>query len=375
MKNVIAISVAGVLTCVTASAFAQQDVTSVSSPQVDNGGPGLEGQQYVVPAQRLESVPVPSNMPKLNVTTPSGSVAHILPTIEMLHKMRAAGGAAAADQGPLLYHSGGSIMPSLTVYEIFWGPAKLQTGAATGFSAKYSDVLVAFGALYSGHGISNNNTQYFQTINGTTTFVNNAGALAGAVLDASPYPASGCNDPATPGNCLTDAQAQAEILKVINLMGWKVGMDSIFILYTSSGEGSCMPANSPAADCAAPGGYCAYHSFIAPSSGKPEDAVIYANMPFANPAGCFGNGVSPNNDVFADTEVSVASHEVTESITDPLLNAWFTAQGNEIGDLCNQVFGVNNWDEGGANQQWGGRFFELQTEFDDHLNGCVQIGP
>ena len=375
MKKVIAISVAGVLTCVTASAFAQQDVTSVSSPQVDNGGPGLEGQQYVVPAQRLESVPVPSNMPKLNVTTPSGSVAHILPTIEMLHKMRAAGGAAAADQGPLLYHSGGSIMPSLTVYEIFWGPAKLQTGAATGFSAKYSDVLVAFGALYSGHGISNNNTQYFQTINGTTTFVNNAGALAGAVLDASPYPASGCNDPATPGNCLTDAQAQAEILKVINLMGWKVGMDSIFILYTSSGEGSCMPANSPAADCAAPGGYCAYHSFIAPSSGKPEDAVIYANMPFANPAGCFGNGVSPNNDVFADTEVSVASHEVTESITDPLLNAWFTAQGNEIGDLCNQVFGVNNWDEGGANQQWGGRFFELQTEFDDHLNGCVQIGP
>ena len=146
-------------------------------------------------------------------------------------------------------------------------------------------------------------------------------------------------------------------------MGWKVGMDSLFILYTSSGEGSCMPANSPAADCAAPGGYCAYHSFIAPSSGKPEDAVIYANMPFANPAGCFGNGVSPNNDVFADTEVSVASHEVTESITDPLLNAWFTAQGNEIGDLCNQVFGVNNWDEGGANQQWGGRFFELQTEF------------
>ena len=297
MKNVIAISVAGVLSCVSASAFAQQDVTSVSSPQVDNGGPGLEGQQYVVPAQRLESVPVPSNMPKLNVTTPSGSVAHILPTIEMLHKMSAAGGAAAADQGPLLYHSGGSIMPSLTVYEIFWGPAKLQTGAATGFSAKYSDVLVAFGALYSGHGISNNNTQYFQTINGTTTFVNNAGALAGAVLDASPYPASGCNDPATPGNCLTDAQAQAEILKVINLMGWKVGMDSIFILYTSSGEGSCMPANSPAADCAAPGGYCAYHSFIAPSSGKPEDAVIYANMPFANPAGCFGNGVSPNNDV------------------------------------------------------------------------------
>ena len=127
-------------------------------------------------------------------------------------------------------------------------------------------------------------------------------------------------------------------------MKWQIGPDSIFIVYTSSGEGSCLASDNKSCAYAQ---YCGYHQAIVP----------------------------PNNDVFADAATTSASHEVTEIITDPFGTAWYTSQGNEIGDLCNQVFGVNNWDEGGANQQWGGRFFELQTEFDDHLNGCVQIGP
>jgi hypothetical protein len=49
-----------------------------------------------------------------------------------------------------------------------------------------------------------------------------------------------------------------------------------------------------------------------------------------------------------------ASHEFTEAITDPELNAWFTAQGNEIGDhLCAYDYGLfYNWDGGNANQMW-----------------------
>jgi hypothetical protein len=69
------------------------------------------------------------------------------------------------------------------------------------------------------------------------------------------------------------------------------------------------------------------------------------------------------------------SHEITEAITDPLENAWFTASGQEGGDLCNQLFGPNSWDSGLANQMWNGHFYELQTEYDDHLDGCVQLGP
>ena len=63
------------------------------------------------------------------------------------------------------------------------------------------------------------------------------------------------------------------------------------------------------------------------------------------------------------------------AISDPELNALFTAQGNEIGDLCAYSYGVNSWDSGLANQMWNGNFFELQTEFDNHTGTCVQVGP
>ena len=264
-------------------------------------------------------------------------------------------------------------MHRLKIYEIFWSPDTLQTGDSTGFSPNYFEVQTKLGDLYNGHGIGNNNTQYFQTINGKTTYVRNQGDLAGVAVDTSPYPVSGCNDAFTPGNCITDAQIRTEILKVIRQEQWKVGLDSIFLLYTSSGEGSCFDQSG---NTCAYSSYCAYHSFISPSSGKREDTVIYGNEPYGNTAFCQVPGVpSPNNDPDADTASTATSHEVTEAATDPLLDAWFTAQGNEIGDLCAYNYGLNTWDGGLANQQWSGHFFELQTEFNNHVSACTQIGP
>ena len=121
-------------------------------------------------------------------------------------------------------------------------------------------------------------------------------------------------------------------------------------------------------------GYCAYHSFIN-TNNTVGGVILYVNVPYPDPRGCFGNGTSPNNEATADSAATAASHEITETITDPLLNAWFTAQGNEIGDLCNQFFDVNTYDNGLANQSWNGFQFELQTEYDNHSGQCVQVGP
>jgi hypothetical protein len=73
--------------------------------------------------------------------------------------------------------------------------------------------------------------------------------------------------------------------------------------------------------------------------------------------------------------VGTATHELTEALTDPELNAWFSAQGNEIGDLCAYNYGTNTWDSGNANQMWYGHFYEIQQEYDNHVTGCVQVGP
>jgi len=304
--------------------------------------------------------------PQLTLTNGESNI-HIYPTVEGAAALAALG----ADPGPLLYHSGGVVMTgSVTTYVIFWLPAsgKLQNGAPTSLSAGYQAIQKNMLGDYSGHGIDNNNTQYYQIIGGKTTYIQNAGVLGGAYLDPDAYPASGCTDSATPGNCITDAQIQTEIQKAMAFKGWTGGINHIFMLYTSSGEGSCFDSTSTS--CAYVQ-YCAYHGYI--SGATP---IIYGNEPYGNTSVCQVAGTpSPNGNPVADTAATAASHERTEATTDPELDAWYTALGNEIGDLCAYNYGTNTWDSSKANQMWNGHFYELQLEFDNHVLGCVQVGP
>jgi hypothetical protein len=258
-------------------------------------------------------------------------------------------------------------MTATNTYAIFWVPPTLQNGKATSMSAAYQTIQKNVLADYAGHGIDNNNTQYYQ---GSTSkkYIQNSGQLAGSFVDTSAYPASGCNDPATPGNCITDAQLQTEIERVMTLKGWSGGLGKMFLVFTSSGEGSCMGG----AQCAYTT-YCAYHGFFTNSSAQ---TVIYSNEPYGNTSVCQKPGTpSPNGNPAADAASSVATHELTEAITDPLLNAWYDAALNEIGDLCAYQYGTNTWDSARANQMWNGHFYEVQMEYDNHLSGCVQVGP
>ena len=300
----------------------------------------------------------------MNVGT-NGHYVHILPTVQ---------GAAALqgnqDTGPLLYHSGGAVMnPSVAVYPIFWVPAKLQNGGATGMSSHYQGVQINMLGDYAGHGIGNINTQYYQQSGGVTTYIQNKGGLGAAYLDTSPYPASGCHDSATPGNCLTDLQLQAEVKKVMAFAKLTGGLNKIFMVYTSFGEGSCFDSSNQS--CAYTQ-YCAYHSYFNVGTVP----VVYANEPYGNSSVCQVSGApSPNSDAVADAAATSASHELSEAITDPKLNAWFSAQGSENGDLCAYTYGSLSWAGGRANQMWNGHFYLLQREFSNHTNSCLQVGP
>lgn len=300
---------------------------------------------------------------RLTLRDDDGHAVHIFPSINLAP-------ALPPDSGPLLYHGHGPVMQaSVTTYAIFWVPAKLQNGNNTSMSAHYQTVQLNMLNDYAGHGIGNNNTQYYQiTSTGARQYIQNKGGLGAFYVDTAAYPASGCSDTVTPGNCITDAQIQTEIKKVMGIKGWTGGLSKMFLLFTSNGEGSCFDSTS--SSCAY-SNYCAYHGFI--SGATP---IVYGNEPFGSLAYCQTSGTpTPNGDAAADTAATAASHELTEAITDPELNAWFTAAGNEIGDLCAYQYGGNLWDSSRANQMWNGDFYELQMEFDNHLFGCVQIGP
>jgi hypothetical protein len=302
-------------------------------------------------------------------------IVHVFPTVKKKAELPALGMLTT----PLSYH-GGPVMTKANTYAIYWIPPSLQTGAATSLSTHYQQVQNAFLSLYPGHGIDNDNTQYYQTSGSLihfTTWIQNSGGFVASYVDTAPYPPSGCTDTVTPGNCLTDAQIQAEIQKVIALKGWPTGINNMFLLFTSSGEGSC------AGTSCAYEWYCAYHSYFMSGTSP----VIYGNEPYGNPNYCQVPGTpSPNGDAAADAAATVASHELTEAITDPELNAWYDGSGSEIGDKCAWIYGTNTWDSGKANQSWWESwsslflvpqigYFELQEEYSNHANACIQVGP
>lgn len=329
-------------------------------------------------AMHLKDVPAIPGVPSLTVSNAAGHAVHIFPTIPHLAAInRARGVRGNSDIGPLVYHSGGSVMTGdLRFYVIFWLPAQLQNGGATSMTAAYQAVQRYMVAGYGGHSLSAVNTQYYQLINRRKTYIDGNGLLAASVVDTGAYPARTCTDSATPGNCLTDAQIQAKITSVMAAHGWTGGMNKMFLVFTSSGMGSCFTnANTSCAYVQ----YCAYHGHFTVNSLP----VIYSNEPYGNASVCLGSNGRPNGaDGIADAAATAASHEMSEAITDPLLNAWFTASGNENGDLCAYNYGTNNYDAGKANQSWAGRFFDLQQEFSNHAYditsphvGCVQVGP
>lgn len=312
----------------------------------------------------------------LDVSDELGHTAHVFP-----QKGAASQLATTTDSGPLLYH-GGPVMQKITLFTIYWLPAKLPNGQPATMVSGYQTVLNNLAADYVGHDVSSITTQYYQNIAGTIRYVSGlpsevttSGSLGGTYVDTDAYPAPVCKMAAFPGNCLDDAQLQTELLKVMKLKGWTAGLDRMYLVFTAKGMGSCMDAAGK--NCNTPGsGYCAYHGHTT-LNGVP---VIYGNLPYAYPAGCEGTSASPNNNPDADTESTAMSHEVSEAITDPEASAWFTAKGNEVADLCAYNYGTNTYDGGKANQFWNGHYYELQREFDNHLyslvlSGCTQVGP
>ena len=294
-----------------------------------------------------------------SATTTTQRRPHIL-------KARGVGSNSRTDSSQQLIYNGGPVMNSSVTYAIFWEPATLQDGNSTQVSATYNSLLENYFGDIGGSGVYGNNTQYYD---GTGHIANNS-TFGGAWTDTSAYPTSQCTDTATPQDCVTDAQVQAEVSRAMAANNWTSGPTHMFFVFTSSGEGSCFDTSSTA--CAFTQ-FCAYHGFFSDSNNQP---IIYANMPYTgtNLDAC-GVTSSPNNDFDADSTINVTSHEHMEAVTDPQLNAWYDAQGNEIGDKCAWNFGTPSLDNGNANVQWNSHFYLVQQEWSNAISDCTLSSP
>jgi hypothetical protein len=257
----------------------------------------------------------------------------------------------------LVYH-GGPVMTTNKVYSIFWKPVGqvMDAGYVSTINQFFQDVSADSGMPTNVYAAT---TQY--------SSIQYASTFGGTFTDTASFPGNGCTPYGGGTVCLSDAQLQAEINKVVSQQGWTKSPTNMFFIFTPKNVESCSQGSCTFTT------YCAYH-------GAGSGGLIYANMPYTvtslpNYTQACNAGQSPNADD-ADSTINVTSHEHNEAITDPQLNAWYDNGGYENGDKCAWYFGSVSGPNGSEyNQTINGHHYFMQLEFsnDTGANGaCVQ---
>ncbi len=286
------------------------------------------------------------------VSAGSASGDHIRGVVSPRNFAGPSGGA-----GNLSYHNG-PVMGTNTVYAIYWIPAGYSV------SANYQSIINGFFQNVAADSGKTSNVYWSDTQYSNIQY---SSSFAGSYVDTNPFPANGCSDSYT-SVCLSDAQLQAELQKVMTANGWTGGATKEYFIFTPKNVGSCSGSSCAFSQ------FCAYHSWI----GSGSSATMYANMPYAAfvPSAC-DSGQHPNNDD-ADATLNVTSHEHNETITDPQGSAWYDKRGYENGDKCAWKFGTALGTTGGSgtsyNQVIGTGKYYLQQEWSNKSSGCVLTG-
>jgi len=115
--------------------------------------------------------------------------------------------------------------------------------------------------------------------------------------------------------------------------------------------------------------YCAYHTHGTVTVNGVARTVLYAAMPYnyAYPSACT-SGYKPANgtvDAGADYEVNTLAHEIEETTTDEMGNAWYDRRGYENADKCAWTWGTTYTTAAGgtANIKVGGKDFLVQRNW------------
>lgn len=246
---------------------------------------------------------------------------------------------------PLQYNGGPVEAAGSKNFLIFWEP----TGSSV--ASNYNSTLQQFFGDVGGSSLYGVASQYYQTTSAGNQNILNLASVGGAWTDTAAYPSS----------TLQDSDVQNEVSKAIKANGWPTGIGDEYFVYLAKGENECLNGSCSFST------FCAYHGEFASGS----STVLYAAMPYAgtNLSGCgIQSGGGTPNGPDTDAEISIASHELMETVTDPMLNAWFDASGAEIGDKCAYTYGPTG--SNGSDLTVNGHPYIVQEEFDNASLGC-----
>lgn len=254
--------------------------------------------------------------------------------------------AARSGSTQILYHGGpvlGIGAAGIPVYVIYYG---------SHFPATTQPIINAFIGGLGGTPNFDVNTTYCEA---ATTTCSGSGTSISGLLSFG----GSLQDPALQGKTVNNTAVTRILQYALTTGGLPQNDGAIYVLIT---DPTIKVSGFPTS-------FCAYHThsstIVAGHDIKyavaPEPAVLGAcDGNFAN-----GQTVTPNGDQGADEIVDSLMHEFSETATDPDINAWYAANGQENGDLCNYVYGT--WSTlpssptgASYNASWNGYYWLIQ---------------
>lgn len=236
---------------------------------------------------------------------------------------------SAAGRLRLLSWHGGPVMHATTIVPVFWG-SSWSNASFTG------DKVSGLDYVYSHVG----GTPYLHTNSEYTDG-------AGNVNTTSVSKGSDLSDvSATPAGAPSTTQVLAEVARVTNN---RPVANAYYPVYSDQRRGSA--------------GYCAWHS-SGTINGIRVQFGFFFNLD--GDSGCDPQApASLGHSQGLSALANVSGHELSEMLTDPVLNAWYDSQGNENSDKCAWTFGgtvaigsqswkiQGNWSNAAANARSG----------------------
>lgn len=258
--------------------------------------------------------------------------------------------ARGAQSNGIIYH-GGKVMPgAVHVYFIWYG--NWSGGKAHSDSQSTVVLLESLYAKVGGVGGSN----YARTL---ATYSDTTAPVSGSY-----YLAGSTSDNYSRGKNLSDAAVKAIVTSAIQSGKLPKDSNGLYFVLTSS------DVNETSGFCTK---YCGWHD---------HGTILKSDIKFGFvgnsdrcAASCEAQMQSPNGNSGADGMASVLTHETAETVTDPDFNAWYDANGQEVGDKCAWNWGpvTGTVGYGAYNQTFGGHHFLLQMLWENSRGGgCVQ---
>jgi hypothetical protein len=295
---------------------------------------------------------------------------------------------ASGLQTPVTYHGGSVMTGGVTVHTIFWtgGTSPFQ-GQPTGAPHDYVGMVQQFftDAAADSGGSANVFSTLPQFAKGTTpggitpgSYNISYDAATDSITDNHPYPSVSdqCASPQSTSVCVTDAQVQAEVDRVVQgTAGHPRGLHNLWYVFLPPDVDECILPGECGTNA-----FGGYHSL----SNVGHGLTIYAITidPIIETKRANNPGNDPEGYPDAEGTINIAAHETEEAMTDPEGVGYMDPNGFEVADKCEfgpqfgSPLGFAGPDNAPYNQVVNGNKYLLQEMWANHDNNgnpnCVQ---